>query len=113
VSFFSPGELADFRAMAATSRPESAVIYRPDYAGSGSPTTIATVACRVVRFVGANVNVLDISGESSHNIHMPAGTDCQEGDEILVNGAERYTVIITNAGRSYDFDLQAAVKRIA
>lgn len=104
--------IARARSLAERFMVNSATIYRPSYAAAGSPTTGATVKCRVVTYNSAGPNALDTTGEATHTIHLPQGTDVKAGDEVLV-GSVRFLVLSTNAGRSLDYDVQAACKREA
>lgn len=113
MSFFTAGELADFGTMANTAMPDTVALYRPDYAGSASPTLVATTIGRVVRYNGAGADLLDVTGEATYTIHLPYATDVRAGDEITVNATERYVVLTTNTGRSLNFARMAAVKRVA
>ena len=95
------------RVLAERYMPDSGAIYRPDYAGTGSPILVATVPCRVVTDTGGGANALDPTGEATHMLHFPSGTAVREGDEVLVNGSARYLVLVTNRGRSLAYDTLA------
>jgi hypothetical protein len=104
---------ARHKAIAESYMPDTAALYRPDYAGTGGPTLIGSYPCRVVTAVVGGANALDPTGEATHLLHLPAGTAVRAGDELVVNGALRHLALADNDGRSYGYDTVVATRREA
>lgn len=115
------GEVVSLREVANAFLPDSAVIRRPARTtdGAGGYTTadadVATVAVRVAPWGQTpmeSVIAERFQAESLFRLSLPAETDVQPGDRLLVNGTMTYEVVDRLAPRGYEVVRNVAGKRV-